>query len=247
MCLRSKICSLLLLSVLLGGCVTVYNPATGKNEAMFIDTPLEVSFGENMDKQIKKEMKLSNNPLMVSRLEKIGNAVAGVSDRKDITYRFRVIDDKQLNAFTIPGGYIYVNSGLMDAANDDELACVIAHELGHLAARHPAKKMQAALGYQVIVGIAAGFDAKDYMMQAMDAVFSISSLGYSRKDELAADKLSVKYSRRAGYSPYGMVTMFAKLEKEAKANGKNNYPEFLRSHPPTDARIKGIENEIKEE
>lgn len=229
----------------LSGCVTIYNPATQRRETLLIDTQEEASLGRDIDQEMQKKLKVLADPRMQRRLDNIGNKVASASDRRDLSYQFRIVSDKELNAFAIPGGFIYVNSGLMNVADDNELACVLGHELGHIAARHSVKRLQTVLGYQIITGIALGLSGQNSLGQAMDVVFSLINLGYSRKDESLADRLSVRYARRAGFNPYGGVTFFEKLKKEAKEKGPNFNFVFLSSHPPIEERIKNIQEEIK--
>ncbi len=226
----------------LGGCTTIYNPATGQRETLLIDTQTEVSLGKDMARQISSEMKLLSDPKMQERLRRIGKEIAAVSDRKDIAYHFNIVKEKEFNAFAIPGGTVYVNSGLMEAANDDELAAVLGHEVGHIAARHSVKRLQAVLGYQLISSIALGASGQGQVLQAVDVVFNVIVLGYSRKDEYLADKLGVKYAKAAGFNPHGMVTFFQKLKNEGKNTSLNLV--FLSSHPPIDERIKQAEKEI---
>lgn len=233
---------LIFVLILLGGCTTIYNPATGRKESFFIDTKTEAVLGKDMAKEIDREMKLSGDPMVLERLEKIGKRVAAVSDRTDVSYSFNVVEEKEFNAFAIPGGGIYVNSGLLLAANDDELAAVVAHEVGHIAARHSVKRLQAALGYQLLSSIALGVSGEDKVLQAVDVVFGVVTLGYSRKDEYLADRLGVKYSKLAGFNPQGMVTFFQKLKQEGKSSSFNLV--FLSSHPPIDERIKEAGKEI---
>ena len=235
----------ILLIVLVSGCVTIYNPATQQKETLLIDTQSEVAIGSDMDREIQNKLKVLDNPQMQYRLNNIGSKVATVSDRRDLTYNFIIIKDKELNAFAVPGGFIYVNSALMNTVNDDELAGVLAHEIGHIAARHSVKKLQATLGYQLIMSIALGVSGKQTMAKAMDIVFNLASLGYGRKDELLADKLAVKYTKRAGFNPYGIITFFEKLKKEAEQRGPNLDLVFLSSHPPIEERIKNVKNEIE--
>lgn len=239
----NKIISFFIL-ILLSGCVTIYNPATQKKETLLINTENEIALGRDLDSQMQKKLKILKDPVMQYRLDYIGSKVASVSDRLDLIYYFRVVKDKQFNAFAIPGGFIYVNSGLMNNATDEELACVLAHEIGHIAARHSVKKLQATLGYQIILSIALGVSGKQEIERAADIVFNLASLGYNRQDELLADKLAVKYAKRAGFNPYGMVTFFEKLKKEAQEKGANFNLVFLSSHPPIEERIKNVEKEI---
>lgn len=226
------------------GCTTIYNPATGREETLLIDTKNEIALGQDMDAQLKKQLKLSVDLSLQNRLNDLGRRVAKVSDRQDVVYQFRVVADKELNAFALPGGFIYCNSGLLNKANDDELAAVVAHEVGHIAARHTVKRIQSILGYQIIMSIISGAGTEQNLMQATDIVFNLATLGYGREDELLADKLAVRYLKRAGFSPYAMVTLFGELKKEAQVKGANQKLIFLSSHPPIDERIKKVEKEI---
>lgn len=237
---------LFLFTILLSGCVTIYNPATGKKEALLIDTESEVSLGKDMDTQIQKKLKLLKEPQTELKLNSIGNRVSAYSDRRDLDYHFRVVKDEGLNAFAIPGGFIYVNSALMDISTEDELACVLAHEIGHIAARHSVKKLQATMAYELLRGIAIGVTKQETVANAIDAfVFNPVTLAYSRQDELLADRLAVKYVKKAGLNPYGMITFFEKLKKEQAKKGPNLRIEILSSHPNLDERIKRIKEEIE--
>lgn len=240
---RLKILSIPLFLLFLSGCTTIYNPATQKRETLLIDTQSEVALGRDMDKDAQRKLKMSRDPLLEGRLDKIGKAIASVSDRQDLTYTFRIAQDKELNAFAMPGGFIYVNTGLMDKASDDELACVLAHEIGHVAARHSVKRMQAALGYGIIMSIITGVSGQQEIGRATDLIFNIGSLGYSRQDELFSDKLAVKYAKKSGYDPYGMVSFFEKLKEEEKKRGGQRIP-FLSSHPDLNQRIEKVKEEI---
>lgn len=242
--LKNNLIILALISTLLNGCVTIYNPATERKETLLMDTKTEVALGSDMDKKIQEKLKILHDPVMQNRLDSLGSRIANASDRQDLIYHFQIVKDKELNAFAIPGGFVYVNSGLMNIATDDELAGVLAHEVGHIAARHSVKKLQATLGFQILMGIALGISGEQAMAKAMDIVFDLVSLGYSRKDELLADKLAVRYTRRAGFNSYGMVTFLEKLEDEAKNKGPNFNLVFLSSHPALEERIESIRKEI---
>ncbi|MEK6727515.1 MAG: M48 family metallopeptidase [Candidatus Omnitrophota bacterium] len=241
---RLKIFSAASIVFLLSGCTTIYNPATQRRETYFIGTQNEIALGRDMDLEIQKKMRIMQDQEMQLRLGKIAKRIAAASDRQDLIYTFKIIKDKELNAFSIPGGYVYVNTGLMDMATDDELSCVLAHEVGHIAARHSVKKLQAVMGYEIIMGIALGVSGQQSVAQATDIIFNIGSLGYSRKDELLADRLAVRYSKNGGYSPYGMIGFFEKLKEEESKRGPNLKIHFLSSHPDLDLRIQKVKEEI---
>ena len=151
-----------------------------------------------------------------------------------------------MNAFTTPGGNIYLFSGLMDKlTTDDQIASVLAHEIGHCAARHTVKKYQAALGYNLIGSIAlgqvAGEKAKEITSMSSNVIMNLVFSAYGRKDEYEADHLGVKYLRMAGYDQKAMITTLETLDEESKGAGA---PLVLRSHPYIPDRIEAIKKEI---
>lgn len=240
-------------SISLSGCATTYNPATGRKEVLFINTQSEINIGKSAVSQIGKKYKISDNRQDSERLNRIGQKIARVSDRQDLEYSFYLIEDTSLNALTVPGGHVYMFRGLYDLLDDNELSCVLAHEVGHAAARHPAKRLQATLGYQILSTIAMvtlqkGAEDKQkqaaYMAYAASTAFDLALLGYSRQDEFLADELAVKYAKRGGFDPQGMIGAFNELKGEEKKGV--SVPYILRSHPYIDERIKRIETKIAE-
>ena len=228
-------------SMLISGCATLYNPATERKEIVLVTTPMEVLIGQNAAMQLAQRYAFIKDPREIDRVTEIGERLVKVSDRTDLKYHFAVVEDKEINAFTMPGGYIYINSGLIAMTNDDELACVIGHEIGHVAARHIAKKLQTQLGYDILMGIALQNANVSQMQQVIGVTFNLVELGYSREDELLADRLGAKYAYKAGYDPYAMVSFLKKLnEKDKNSMG----PVFLRSHPYTSQRIQLMEKEL---
>jgi beta-barrel assembly-enhancing protease len=229
-------------SLLMSGCATIYNPATEKQEIVLITTPMEIVLGKNTAMQVAKQYAFVKDPVEVTKVTEIGEKLAKVSDRTDLKYHFAVVEDKEINAFTMPGGYIYINSGLIKVVdNDDELACVIGHEIGHVAARHITKKIQTQLGYDILMNIALRNANVQQMQQAIDVTFNLVELGYSRDDELLADRLGAKYAYKAGYDPKAMITFLKKLQEKDKADLG---PIFLRSHPYTSKRIEMMQQQI---
>jgi predicted Zn-dependent protease len=243
--LRSVFC--LFLAVQLTGCATL-NPATGRREFIFISTDSEVSMGRSFDAQLRHEYPLSSNKEKIQRLERIGTRIVQVSDRQDFQYHFALIAKDEVNAFTIPGGYIYFYEGLYDKlSSDDEIASVIAHEIGHSAAKHTVKKYQAALGYdlaaRLLLGRIASDTARTLASLGGGVVASIAMSSYGRQDEYEADRLGIKYMRLAGYDLNAMIRTFQIL----KANTKGREgPSILRTHPYIDDRIRAVEKEIKD-
>lgn len=242
--IRNKLIYILLV-LFLSGCATIYNPATQRREFILIDTASEVSLGKAMSKQINLENEISQDRFSNERLDKIGQKVAIASDRNELDYHFFIIENEDLNAFALPGGFIYVHSAVLNNANDNEIACVLAHEIGHVAARHSVKRLQVALGYQIVLGLALRNASSLDLNRALNVVFNVVSLGFSRNDERLADRLAVKYSYKAGYKPEAMISFFNKLKAQAQQKGQGYNLVFLSSHPPIDERINNITKEIE--
>ncbi len=227
------------------GCTTIYNPATGKQESLFLSTETEVSMGQDLNKSLVQEYTFSTNTKKVSRLKDIGCRLSAVSDRQDYGYHFYLVEKEDLNAFTTPGGFVYVYTGLFDKLKtDDAIAAVVAHELGHCAARHIAKKFQASLTYNIIGAIVfsqVDAQARALAAQSADVAMNLVFTAFSRKDEYQADSLGIKYLFLAGYNLDGMIEAFELLQKEAKGD---QMPLWLRTHPYIEDRIKRVKDEI---
>ena len=250
-----------LLASPLAGCSRFTNPATGKSSYLWITPDQERGWGLEVFKEMEKKPGFlpAASPEQ-ARLEGITRRIVTVSDARDWDYQIRVVKTTEVNAFAAPGGYVFATLGLMKlVGSDDELAGVMAHELGHVAAKHTALRMQKAMIWQnVAVGAAAAASmaGKDEATskQAAQAAAGVTSvvgqfvlLANSREDEYQADKLGVDYSFRAGYNPEGLVTFFRRLEKmENKSGGDGSgIPNFLSTHPLTSDRITKAETEIR--
>lgn len=230
---------------LLTSCATIYNPATERQEFILIDTGLEVTIGQNVARSVARQYKIIEEPSLAARIQSVGDKIAKVSDRQNLPYRFYVISQDDVNAFAAPGGYIFIHKGLLDKIDsDDELAGVLAHEVGHIAARHSVKQLQGALGYDILMSLAfRGGRAKD-VERLVNITFDLIQAGFSRKDELEADRLAVRYTHKAGYNPKAMVTFLKKLQGLEK-HKPLQIELFLRTHPFIPQRIEAIEEELK--
>lgn len=230
----------------IAGCATVYNPATGRKEVIFIDKQSQIAIGTEMAKRLEKEYPLYENARATEYVNRIGQKVARAGDRPNLEYHFKILNIKAVNAFALPGGFVYVTKGLLDIANKDELAAVLGHEIGHIAARHGTKKLQTQLGYNLLSAlIFRGNNYKDIeIARASNTAFNLISLGYSREDEFQADQLGTLYSYRAGYGLRGMLSFLKKLKKMEKQK-PSLLKALLSTHPPTSERIKAVEKEIK--
>jgi predicted Zn-dependent protease len=228
------------------GCSTEYNMVTGQQESYYYSTDREVELGKSMSKQLEHQVKLVDDPLVQNRVQVIGKKIAAVADRKDIEYSFKAIADEEINAVSLPGGFVYVNKGLIDrVASDDELAAVLAHEVGHIVARHSIKKLQAQMGYSLAQILTLPVPASGAVRETANIAFTELYLGYSREDELLADQLGARYSKAAGYNPRAMITFLEKLEEynRRKPLQPKNY---LKTHPYVPDRIRVVKQELNE-
>jgi predicted Zn-dependent protease len=244
---------ILILAIFISGCSAVYNPLTNKKE-MVLSTGIERALGKSISVEYELTAPISRNINMRKKVANIGAKIAVVSDRRDISYRYKVIKNKNMNAFAMPGGFIYVHSALVKKTTDAELAAVLAHETAHVAARHSVKSIQRALFLNGLLYL--GTEAVDNrtkrkkIRKALGISLNLVLLGYGRNAEREADRLSVRYTKRAGYNPNAVVSMLMKLKKEEnklRAQGKvsvlNAIPIF-RSHPKINERIKIAKEEI---
>lgn len=243
--------NLFLIIFLLGGCASLltYNPATGNKELIFLSSSEEVAMGESIHSGLSAQENFSQDQSKIDRLNRIGARVAQVADRQDYQYRFFLIEKDDLNAFTTPGGFIYVYTGLMERLQtDDKIASVIAHEMGHCSARHLAKKFQASMGYSLVSSVlmdrlGMSGTAKAITKAGLDASMNIVFSAYSRQDEYEADRLGIKYLVLSNYKPEGMVETLEILDKESEGD---NVPLIVRTHPYIKDRITAANERIKE-
>jgi len=244
------IVSIVFLGSFLSGCAThEYNTATGKEDIIFVDTQKEVNIGKSIAESIEKnkEIKLDPDPLMTERVNEVGQKIASVSDRKEVEYVFRVVDKDDVNAFALPGGYVFVFKGLVDkVSNDDELAAVIAHEIAHVVARHSIKRLQGSVGYDILRILMAITGAGRGDSGRIDAAFGQLIMSYSREDEALADKLAIKYLKGAGYDPWAVVSLLKKLQDADKIAPIRPYTSY-RSHPYVADRIRMVKQELSGE
>jgi MAF protein len=232
--------------IFLAGCSTEYNLVTGEQEAYYYSTDKEVQMGRAIAKEVEKEYKFAEDPLLEERVERIGKKIAAVADRKEISYNFKVLDVDEINAVSLPGGYVYIFKGLLDKVeSDDELAGILAHEIGHIVARHSIKKLQAFQGYSILRVLVAVAPAGGEVGGAADAAFTELLLGYAREDELLADQLGARYAKLAGYDPYDMLKFLKRLQDIDKR--KPLQPKsYFKTHPYVPDRIRVVKQELGE-
>lgn len=233
-----------------GGCVsTHYNLATQHQEMTITSTDKEVEMGRALARKVESALTVTPDTAMQERVRTIGERLVAVCDRQEIVYSFEVVDDPSVNAFSLPGGYIFVHTGLLKVtANDDELAAVLAHEIGHITARHAVKRYESGLGAmaaQAAAAVTSGGAGAGGVGLALQA----AQLAYSREDELTSDRLAVKYMQAAGFNPAATLSFLKTLQKEHRK--ELHYlprgiirPQYALTHPFVPERIRAVKEAL---
>jgi predicted Zn-dependent protease len=229
--------------LLVHGCATT-GPG-GKKSFILISTSQEISIGESLIKDVESQQKVTDDSVLANYVSRLGQRIAGVSDRRDLEYHFKVLESPEINAFACPGGFIYIYSGLLKTMdNEAQLAGVLAHEVGHVVARHSVKRLQQVLGLQVLLSIALG-ESSEITQKAVSAGFVVIMQGYSRKNEFEADYDGALYMTNVGYHPRGVIQLFGKFKEMEKERKHSVLDQLLASHPPSADRIAKVEEHIR--
>jgi len=206
----------------------------------------ERALGQRFDLEAGRRFVLVTDPEVVGYVERLGKRIVRGLDGSVFDYRFRVVADSSINAFAVPGGYIYVHTGLLlHAANDDEVAAVLSHEVAHVHNHHLARQQEEtrALNYAALIGMLAGVVQPAIGGVAAAASASVQ-LQYRREFEQEADFSGARHLVAAGFDPHAMLDFFKKLSDEQRASG-SRIPPYLLSHPLSDDRLTNLEAVFK--
>jgi predicted Zn-dependent protease len=240
----------LLLLSLFNGCAV--NPVSGKQELVLLSESDEIALGRKTNKEVLQQYNVYENQSLQTYVQNIGNKVALKSHRNNLNYRFTVLDSKEVNAFALPGGYIYITRGLMAYLKSEaELAAVLGHEVGHVTARHSVRQYSA--NQLTSLGVALGSIFIPGMNQAssqLAQLFGAALLrGYGREHELEADRLGAEYLARTGYNPQAMLEVISVLKNQevferevAASEGREPriYHGVFSTHPDSDTRLQEV-------
>lgn len=240
------VCKIALVMTLVLGCAE--NPATGKRQLNLIPQSQEIALGQQSAEQVAQTVGIYQQPALERYVSDLGKRLAARGERPNLPWTFQVVDDSSVNAFALPGGYIFVTRGLLAHMNNEaQLASVIGHEIGHVNARHSvnqiSKQQLAQLGLGL--GMVLSEDVRKFG-QLGAAGLQVLFLKFSRDAENQADQLGLRYSTDLGYDPRQMPVMFDTL-KRVSASSPGRLPEWLSTHPDPEHRIERTEERIARE
>ena len=212
----------------------------GSADALLISEKDEIKLGADAAKQLESQYPVSKDEALTSEVVRLGTKLVPYSERANLKYSFKVLDDGTVNALAIPGGYLYVFRGLLDYMPEEHLrAAVIGHEIGHVAEKHSINAMEKQLGFQLLLSVAVGDRYAAVQNVFMKTVFS----SYSRGDEREADLKGFEYTTAAGYNPYSMAMSLNRLgaiPDQPKAG-------LFSDHPNADARVETLKKKMSEQ
>lgn len=245
--MRLLIISLVLLA--LAGCAQ--NPVSGQNDFVMMSEGQELAIGRQADEQVKKQYKVYESKALQDYVNSVGQKIAKKSHRPNLQYHFTVLDTADINAFALPGGYVYITRGIMAYLNSEaELAAVLGHEIGHVTARHGVRQQSAAQAANIGLTIASIFvpEINTAGAQNLSNIIGGALLsGYGREHELEADHLGAIYLARTDYDPQAIIRVIGVLKNQELADAElarqegrepRRYHGLFASHPDNDTRLK---------
>ena len=222
------------------------NPATGERQLTLMSEAQEIQIGRQTHPEVLASFGAYDDPEWQSYIQELGERIAATSERPNLDWTFTVLDDPVVNAMALPGGYIYVNRGILAHFNSEaELVSVLGHEIGHVTARHSVEQMSRAQLAQLGLGVAAiaSEEFRQFAGLASQGL-GILFLKFGRDDENQSDELGLRYMTRAGYDPSEMPKVFSTLDRVSGAHGMRGTPEWMSTHPNPGNRVKNIDARI---
>jgi predicted Zn-dependent protease len=235
---------LALIAGLAAGCAT--NPVTGKREISFMSEVQEIATGKQLDTEVRQEMGVYDDTALQQYVEDIGLRLAANSHRPNLPWHFAVVDVPAINAFALPGGFIYITRGILPFLdNEAELAGVLGHEIGHVTARHAAQSYtrSAEAGLGLLLGSIFVPQIQPFTDLAQTGL-GVLFLKYSRDDEREADRLGTEYAGRSGWEPSAVPSFMATLGRIEEAGDRRGIPNWLSTHPQPEDRVQRLEQAV---
>src|SRR6056297_874118 len=249
--IRASLAAVLAGLLSVSGCAV--NPVSGEQEFVLMSEGQELALGRRMHPQILEQYDTYDDPELQAYVQRVGEELAAKSHRQDLIYRFTVLDSDEVNAFALPGGYIYITRGLMSYfQSEEELAAVLGHEIGHVTARHSVRQYstQQATGLGIALGSILVPELRDRNVQNLLGSMGTALVrGYGREHELEADRLGAEYLARTGRDPEAMIDVirvlkaqeeFEKERAEQEDREPRTYHGVFATHPANDTRLQEV-------
>ena len=237
---RAMIWAIFALGSVLSGCAV--NPATGERQFMLMGRDQEIDIGRSNDVQIVAQMGIYPDSALQQYVRGLGERLAAASEMPDLPWTFRVLDDPTINAFALPGGFVYVTRGILaHMTSEAQLAGVLGHEIGHVTGRHGAS--QASTAQLAQIGLIAGSIFSERIANnagLASGLTGILFLKFGRDDESQADQLGIRYMTRLGYDPRELAGVMRMLDRSSAASGSGRAPEWQSTHPDPANRVTAI-------
>jgi predicted Zn-dependent protease len=244
--MRSRLLPVITLAAF-AACAT--NPATGKSEFSLMSEAQEIELGKQMDGEIRREMGVYEDPELQQYVSDVGLRLAKASERPHLPWHFTVVDAPAVNAFALPGGYIYLTRGILPFLHDEaQLAGVLGHEIGHVTARHSAQQYTQATTAGIGVTLLSIFVPEARPFQNItETALGVLFLKHGRDDELQADALGVRYTAATGWDPAGVAGMLRTLGRLDEASGsRKGVPNWLSTHPAPADRVEKVQASVQQ-
>lgn len=226
----------LLLVALVPAC-TCDGDSVNQGDLNLVPLDQEWALGESLAQEVEAQIRLVDDPVVQAYVQRMGDEIADETELADRPWHFYVVDDPAVNAFALPGGHVYVHTGLITAADDPaELASVVGHEVAHGAARHGTERMVKAYGLGLLAQLILGEDPGLARQIVAELVGRSAIARFSRTDETEADVLGLRYMAAAGYDPDAMASMFETL-LALRQRQPSRFERWLQTHPLTEDRI----------
>jgi len=222
--------------------VVVFALSCGSSGSNFnlISVEEEWQLGNQLAADVARQMPVERDAYITS----LGQRLAAQTPMGNMPWNFYIVRNNEINAFAIPGGHVYIHTGLIKAAdNASELAGVMAHEISHVVARHTTEQISRQYGLSVLAGVILGQNPAVYQQLLAQILAGGALARFSRAAEMEADNLGIRFMNQAGYNPDGMVTMFQKLLSRERSQ-PGTVEKFFSTHPLTADRIRDVQNEI---
>lgn len=223
------------------------NPVTGKQELMLLSEREEINLGKETDRDIVRQYGLYEDPKLTAYVQEMAKRIGSVSHRPHLDYECKILDVSVVNAFAVPGGFVYFTRGILAVLNSEaELAGVMGHEIGHITARHSARQYSRAQLAQLGLGVGSIFVDSSIVTGLAQLGVGMLFLRFSRDNEREADDLGVEYASKAGYDGAALAHFFESLEKLHLESDRSGLPGWFSTHPNPENRISAVRNKAKE-